>query len=336
MSTIDVVLQPSERIFVKAAKKYFVMKAGLAVSEQKCGNSATINSNMEKIYIQMVDSFDFDTNEDREKLVMPNEGFPRSCAYDELKVAIKRVQQKTKTGNETPPVGETLWKTYKNVFSTLRNGWVPYVEEKSGNNEESMLERATIKAFFHKKANAGKDPGLAQSQLEIPVFRAFYNHPTLKATRKDDEVISGEQMKDGSKSSLIKDNIKNRMVQRKEAAKEAKKRTRDEAVARNEAHIQSSQAKKMKGEAAIRHANALESRNQLDFLKFAKETGMNPRRFASLMDRATEYFFPTENSNNTEEGVINIDDDNESEEYKQGSDVEDNADDETILEDDCS
>ena len=49
MSTGDVALQPSERVFVKAAKKYFVIKAGHAVSEQKLGNRVTINSNMEKL-----------------------------------------------------------------------------------------------------------------------------------------------------------------------------------------------------------------------------------------------------------------------------------------------
>ena len=60
--------------------------------------------------MQMVDSFDFDTHEDREKLVMPNENFPRSCAYNVVKLNIKKVQQqKARNGHGTPSVGLCLY-----------------------------------------------------------------------------------------------------------------------------------------------------------------------------------------------------------------------------------
>ena len=290
-SSITLKLSSDENKFIKATKKYFIMKAGVSAQEQKCGKATELHKRTETTHMEMVDKFDFDADVDRDKLIMPNESFPRQGAHDLVKVSLKRAHQQNKGKGKDSTVGETLWKACKNLVSTLRNKWIPYVEVKSGDNEQSKLERATQKAFYHKKGNENKTADLAETQLEIPAFRVFCDHPLFKIDVKDDKVIPGSSSSEG----LIKENAMNRKAQRKSHKQELTKRALEVTRTKNQAHIDSSNAKKMRAEEIVRHANALKSKNQLDFLKFAKETGMDDDKFDRLTEEATRRFFPTEN-----------------------------------------
>ena len=176
--------------YAKRVKKYLVFKSGTEATESMFGTEKALSEATAKAYHRQVNNIDFSSTDMTKLFGPPPQGFVEEAAMDVLRAF---------------SAGSTLFSLFKNLKSEFRNRWTPFVEFRSGETEDDMLQRVINTVWAERKNQENRKKGRPQDALpqqcppsfvplEKETFMAFREHHTLQKAPSSLEADNEEQL----------------------------------------------------------------------------------------------------------------------------------------------